>query len=118
MPKNVFHLFHDDAASLTTGSHVALRVQQVAAEAGTEVEVYCFGPAQKALTSTDTDGPIATYNRTIDEIIAAGARVTACHSIAESMGTLEQLQARGIQIEYARDAFARYAIEGATPISF
>jgi len=53
MSKVVIHLFHDDAASLGTGSHVAERIRQVMAERGAQLEAYVFGPAEKALTSTD-----------------------------------------------------------------
>lgn len=118
MPKNVFHLFHDDDASLATGSHVALRVQQIADEVGTEVEVFCFGPAQRALTSDEDRRAIGIYNETIDELVAAGVKVAVCRSTAEDTGTVEHLRGRGIDMEYARDAFARYAVDGATVISF
>ena len=113
----VFHLFHGDNDSLSAGSHVAERVRQVAAERNVSVEVFCFGPAQGAL-STSGSATLAEYNQQIDDLIASGVPVGACANAARAAGTEEALTARGITLQFARDAFARYAIEGATVITF
>ena len=118
MAKVVFHLFHADTDSLSAGSHVAERVRQVAAGQGTEVEVFCFGPAQTALGDPAGDQVRAEYNQQIDDLAAAGVPVGACLNTARAAGTEEALSRRGIKLQYARDAFVRYALEGATVITF
>jgi hypothetical protein len=117
MAKVVIHLFHDDESSLAAGSHVAERVRQVAGDQHVDLEVFCFGPAQAALGSSD-DQTRAEYNSQIDELIAAGVPVGACLNAARAAGTEEALGARGITLQYARDAFVRFALEGATVIGF
>ncbi len=118
MSKSVIHLFHGDDDSLSAGSHVAERIRQVAAEQGVTLEVFCFGPAQGALSSTGETPTRTEYNQQIDELIAAGVSVNACINAARAAGTEEALSARGINLEFARDAFVRYAVEGATVLSF
>ena len=118
MAKVVIHIFHDDENSLAAGSHVAQRVRQVAAENNTELEVYIFGAAQAALTDTTGDAKRADYNNQIDELTRAGVRVSACLNAARAAGTETTLTDRGITLEYARDAYVRYALEGATVINF
>ena len=118
MPKTVIHLFHADDASLSAGSHVAERIRQVASERGLELEVYCFGPAQNALTD-DSDDPVrAEYKAQIDALVVAGVPVGACLNAANASGTAEELRGRGLTLQYARDAFARYGLEGAAVITF
>ena len=48
----------------------------------------------------------------------AGVPIHICRDIAESMGKAQEFTALGFTLEYARDAFVRYAIEGATVVSF
>jgi hypothetical protein len=118
MPKVVIYLFHADEDSITAGSHVAERVRQVMEEQGTDLEVFCFGPAQRALTSSPENPVHIEYNTQLDELIAAGVPVGACLNAAKSAGTDEGLSARGFTLQFARDAFVRYALEGATVMSF
>ena len=47
--KVVIHIFHADDSSLGTGAHVSERIRQVKDERGVALEVYIFGPAEKAL---------------------------------------------------------------------
>lgn len=42
----------------------------------------------------------------------------ACLNAAQAAGTEAALTARGITLQYARDAFVRFAPEGATVITF
>ena len=114
MSKIVIHLFHDDAASLGTGSHVTERIRQVMAERGTQLEAYVFGPAEKALMAADQ----REFNQQINALINAGVPVRTCISIAEGLGAVEAFKSRGLRLEYARDAFIRFALEGATVIGF
>jgi hypothetical protein len=114
----VIYLFHGDEDALAAGSHVAERVRQVAGDQQVDLEVFCFGPAQAALSDA-SDGPTRTeYNRQIDELAAAGVPVGACLNAARAAGTEKALSGRGIELQYARDAFVRFALEGATVINF
>jgi len=118
MAKVIIHLFHGDNDSLAAGSHVAERVRQVAGDQHVDLEVYCFGPAQGALSDGSTDPTRTEYNAQIDALVAAGVPVGACLNAARAAGTEETLSARGITLQYARDAFVRFALEGATVIGF
>ena len=114
MKKVVIHLFHDDAASLGTGSHVSERIGQVKDERGVEMEVYVFGPAEKALA----DAGKVKFRETLLGLVKNGVPVHVCRSIAEDMGKAEEFARLGFGLEYARDAFVRFALEGATVVSF
>lgn len=117
MAKTVIHIFHGDEASLSAGSHVAERVRQVAQDQGVELEVFLFGPAQSALADASL-GVVADYNEQIDALIAAGVPVGACLNAAIGAGVDDVLRARGLSMQFARDAFVRWAVEGATVINF
>lgn len=118
MAKVVIHLFHGDEDSLAAGSHVAERIRQVAGDQDVDLEVFCFGPAQGALSDASGDATRSEYNRQIDELVAAGVPVGACLNAARAAGAEQALQGRGITLQYARDAFVRFALEGATVINF
>ena len=118
MAKVVIHLFHGDEDSIAAGSHVAERVRQVAGDEHVDVEVFCFGPAQGALRDASGDPTRSEYNRQIDELVAAGVPVGACLNAARAAGTEQELQGRGITLQFARDAFVRFALEGAAVINF
>ena len=112
--KVVIHIFHADESSLGTGSHVSERIRQVKEQHGVALEVYIFGPAEKALADPDH----VSYRDALVSLAKNGVPVHICRSIAEDMGKAEEFARLGFTLEYARDAFARYALEGATVISF
>ena len=118
MAKSVIHLFHGDEDSLVAGSHVAERVRQIAKERSVELEVFCFGPAQSALLKGAESTVLREYNEQIDSLVAAGVAVGACLNAARANGSEGALKARGIDLQFARDAYVRYALEGATVINF
>ncbi|MGC5168790.1 DsrE family protein [Luteimicrobium sp. DT211] len=117
MPKTVVHVFHDDDDAVVTGTRVAQRMLEVAGERGVEVEVFCFGPAQRRLGRQDGEAD-ANFNRQLDELVAAGVVVGACVNSARADGALDDLTARGFDLQVARDAFLRFTLEGATVVSF
>lgn len=112
--KVVIHIFHADDSSLGTGAHVSERIRQVKQERGVALEVYLFGPAERALG----DAARSEFRETLVKLAQAGVPVHVCRDIAESMGKADEFKRLGFTLEYARDAFARYAVEGATVISF
>jgi hypothetical protein len=112
--KVVIHLFHADDSSLAAGSHVSERIRQVKEERGVALEVYVFGPAEKALG----DPAQSEFRETLTRLAEAKVPVHVCRSIAEDMGKVDEFTRLGFTLEYARDAFVRYAAEGATVISF
>ena len=114
MKKVVIHIFHDDASSLGTGSHVSERIRQVKEQQDVALEIYVFGPAEKAIAN-----PInGAYRDTLVSLAKNGVPVHICRSIVEDMGKAHEFMHLGFKLEYARDAFIRYALEGATIISF
>ena len=112
--KVVIHIFHDDPSSLNTGAHVAERIRQAKDENGIDLEVYLFGTAEKALRAKENE----PYSKAIQGLVQAGVTVHTCIDIANSIGATQDFSAMGLELEYARDAFIRYAKEGATVISF
>lgn len=116
MAKTIVHIFHDDVDAITLGSRVPQRMLEVAHDHGVEVEVFCFGPAQRQLSSSDEAA--ATFNRQIDELVAAGVRVGSCVNAARADGVEDALRDRGLVLEVARDEFLRFAVEGATVLTF
>ncbi len=112
--KVVIHIFHADDSSLGTGSHVSERIRQVKDEHGVVLEVYVFGPAEKALG----DPARSEFRDTLIRLAEAKVPVHVCRSIAEDMGIADEFARLGFTLEYARDAFVRFATEGATVISF
>jgi hypothetical protein len=115
--KTVVHIFHDDPDSLTLGSRLPQRMNEIAAAQGVELEIFCFGPAQRRLADTESDAA-ATYNRQLDELIAAGVHVGACINAAKADGTEDLLRKRGFDLQVARDEFLRFTIQGATVLTF
>jgi len=105
--KVVIQLFHDDPDSLNTGSHVAERIRQVKAERGVELEMYLFGPAERALERDGND----SYKESVQGLVDAGVPVHTGIDIANATGKAQALTAKGLTLEYARDAFARHAGE-------
>jgi hypothetical protein len=118
MTKVVIHIFHGDDDSIKLGSRVSERIRQIAADKQAEVEVFCFGPAQARLTDDRDDDARSAYNSQLDELIAAGVPVGACINAAKEANAEEELLKRGFTLEVARDAFLRFAMEGATVITF
>lgn len=117
MPKTVIHVFHDDDDSVTTGTRVAQRIHEVAAAQGVELEVFCFGPAQRRI-GRGAGAADVTFDRQLDELVAAGVTVGACVNAARADGVEADLDARGFRLQVARDALLRFTLEGATVITF
>ena len=90
--KVVIHIFHADDSSLGNGAHVSERIRQVKDERGVALEVYVFGPAEKALG----DPARSEYRLSADETAQAGMPVHVCRSIAEDMGKADEFARHGL----------------------
>lgn len=84
------HLFHDHAASLSTLSALAERMQL----------------AEGALVPQ------------IDSLVKQGVRLTTYIGLAQKSGSEAAFRARGITLESAALGFPRFAAEAATAICF
>ncbi|BAJ73180.1 uncharacterized protein conserved in archaea [Microbacterium testaceum StLB037] len=113
----VVHLFHDDPDSLLIGSRLPRRMAEAASPDDPPLEVFVFGAAQRRLGRDDTDLD-RRFNAQVDDLLAAGIPVGACLTLARADGLEDALTTRGLTLTVARDAFLRYAREGATVIGF
>lgn len=114
MAKLVFHLFHDDAGSLSTVPARVKRMVKAEPRSGVDLEVYIFGSAEAALANAEH----VEFNAQVDSLIKLGASVSACIGLAQKFSVEEAFRSRGIALESAATAFPRFAIEGATVITF
>ena len=80
--KVVIHIFHADDNSLGPGAHVSERIRQVKQERGVALEVYVFGPAEKALA----DPARSEFLETLVKLAQAGVPIHLCRDIAEELG--------------------------------
>ena len=113
MKKLVLHLFHVHENAAGTGVKLAERIRQVSAERGVVLEIFIFGAAIGALA----DPAQSEYRAALVALAKEGVPVNVCRQTVESMHLADALQAQGFGLEYARDAFIRFTIEGATVVS-
>ena len=113
MKKLVIHIFHVHENAAITGAKLAERIRLVASERGVTLEVFIFGAAIAALS----DPSQMEYRDALVALAKAGVPVNVCQQTVENMGQADALRALGLGLEYARDAFIRFALEGATVIS-
>lgn len=118
MTLTVVFLFHDDEVSLRLGSRLAEGIASAEGRDG-ELEVFCFGPAQSALTAAPGDAPgRVEYRERIHGLAGVGVRVSTCRSAAESAGVADELTRRGIALDSPRERVLQYAREGAVVLNF
>ncbi|MHB1171797.1 MAG: DsrE family protein [Lacisediminihabitans sp.] len=117
MPKNVIYIFHDDDASLNAGSRMAEGIASAASD-DVELEVFCFGPAQAALTDDRGNAVRSEYRERIIALAGSGVTVSTCDRAAVSAGVDGDLRDNGIALVSPRDTMIRFAREGATVINF
>lgn len=113
MKKLVIHIFHVHENAAITGAKLAERIRQVAGERGVELELFIFGAAIGALA----DPTQADFRDALAALAKQGVPVHVCQQAVEAISQAEAMQAQGFGLEFARDAFIRFAVEGATVIS-
>jgi hypothetical protein len=106
----------DQRLKVLSGLHVAKRIFDAREENGIEkVEVFLFAGGVKALEPGQD-------NKDVEEAIQVlrneGITLEACLNQVRSLNIEETFSRYGIDLEFSRDAFSRYAVEGYTVISF
>ena len=112
MKKLIIHIFHVHENAAITGAKLAERIRQVAGERGVTLELFIFGAAIGALA----DPAQNEYRDALVTLAKQGVPVNVCQQAVEAMGQAEAMRALGFDLEFARDAFIRFALEGATVI--
>lgn len=106
----------DQRQKVLAGLHVAKRIHDARAENGIEkVEVFLFTGGVRALEKGQDNEEVLSLIRELRE---AGITLEACSNQVQNFGLEQIFSNNGINTEFARDAFSRYAVEGYTVLSF
>ncbi|WP_337860854.1 DsrE family protein [Ferroplasma sp.] len=106
----------DQREKVMSGLHVAKRIHEARKENGIEmVEVFLFTGGVRAL---EKDQKNADMLDAIKELRESGILIEACSNQVKSWNIEDIFSSNGINLEFARDAFSRYAVQGYTVISF
>jgi hypothetical protein len=106
----------DQRAKVMSGLHVAKRIYDARKENGIEkLEVFLFTGGVKALGKEEDNSEVIDA---IKELREAGIILEACSNQVKNWNMEDIFTKNGINLEFARDAFSRYAVEGYTVISF
>ncbi|QSO53199.1 hypothetical protein JZ785_04780 [Alicyclobacillus curvatus] len=104
----------DQKDKVTSGLHVAKRIFDAKEENQIDaVEVFLFTGAVKLLESIPQE-----VDQTLSELKEAGLIVGACLNQVNIWKLTEPASKYDIHLEFARDAFSRYAREGYTVLTF
>lgn len=106
----------DQRAKVMSGLHVAKRIHDARKENGIEkVEVFLFTGGIRSLEKNQNNAEVLSA---IGELREAGITLEACLNQVKDWGMEDIFSTNGIDLEFARDAFSRYAVEGYTVFSF
>jgi hypothetical protein len=106
----------DQRAKVMSGLHVAKRIYDAREENNIEnVEVFLFTGGVRAMESGKDNSEVIDA---IKELREAGITLEACSNQVKNWNMEDIFSKNGINLEFARDAFSRYAVEGYTVISF
>jgi len=104
----------DNPGRAMAGLHVAKRIYDARVENEIEdVEVFLFTQGLKLLGEMDTE-----LGGLIRELVQAGIMVGACTNQLNNWNLADSARNVGVQEEFARDAFSRYARDGYTVLTF
>jgi hypothetical protein len=105
---------NENPARAATALHVAKRLHDARPGNGIdELEVFLFTDGLKILG--EPDGELA---KLAHELVEAGILVGACTNQLNNWHLTSAADALGVRAEFARDAFARYARDGFTVLTF
>ncbi|MCL5441749.1 MAG: DsrE family protein [Candidatus Thermoplasmatota archaeon] len=106
----------DQRAKVMSGLHVAKRIYDAREENNIDrVEVFLFTGGVRAMESGKDNSEVLDA---IKELREAGITLEACSNQVKNWNVEDIFSKNGINLEFARDAFSRYAVEGYTVISF
>ena len=106
----------DQRAKVMSGLHVAKRIHDARKENGIDrVEVFLFTGGVRSLEKGQDNGEVLDA---IKELRESGITLEACSNQVKNWNMEDIFSSNGIDLEFARDAFSRYAVEGYTVISF
>jgi hypothetical protein len=106
----------DQRPKVMAGLHIAKRIYEARKENGIDkVEVFLFTGGVKALGKDQDNKEVLD---SIKELREAGIILEACSNQVNTWGMEDIFSKNGINLEFARDAFSRYAVEGYTVFSF
>lgn len=106
----------EQRAKIMSGLHVAKRIHDAKEDNHIEkVEVFLFTGGVRALEAGIDNSEIVDA---ISELRKAGIIVEACSNQVKNWNMEEIFIRNDINLEFARDAFSRYAVDGYTVISF
>lgn len=106
----------DQRAKVMAGLHVAQRIHDARKENGIErVEVFLFSGGVKALGKGQDNKEVLSL---IKDLREAGITLEACSNQVKDLGMEDIFSSNSINLEFARDAFSRYAVEGYTVFTF
>ncbi len=106
----------DQKPKVMSGLHVAKRIYDARKENDIEtVEVFLFTGGVIMLDHNAENSDVLNI---IKELRESNILIGACSNQVQSYNLEEQFKTRGINLEFARDAFSRYARENFTVITF
>ena len=106
----------DQRAKVMSALHVAKRIHDARKENGIDrVEVFLFTGGVRSLEKGQDNGEVLDA---IKELRESGITLEACSNQVKNRNLEDVFSSNGIDLEFARDAFSRYAVEGYTVISF
>lgn len=106
----------DQRAKVMSGLHVAKTIYDAREENNIDrVEVFLFTGGVRAMESGKDNSEVLDA---IKELREAGITLEACSNQVKNWNMEDIFSKNGINLEFARDAFSRYAVEGYTVISF
>ncbi len=104
----------DQKLKVTSGLHLAKCIYEAKQENNVDaVEVFLYAGGSKLLQSLPEE-----FVNIIDELGQSGITMTVCTTEAKAWGLEENARRYGIALEFARDAFSRYARDGFAAFTF
>ncbi|MGP6239923.1 DsrE family protein [Cuniculiplasma sp. SKW4] len=106
----------DQKEKVLSGIHVAKRIYDARKENNIQsVEVFLFTGGVRSMANLESN---REFISAIRELVDAGIVIGACSNQAEAYKLKDQLNESKVNLEFARDAFSRYAVEGYTVLTF
>ncbi len=104
----------DQKTKVISGLKIAKRINEARQENGIDaVEVFFYSGGAKVLKAMPDE-----VDQLLNELKQRNITAKACINETKALGLEENVKRHAMQLEFARDAFSRYAVNGYTVISF